>query len=127
MDARLSGGRVPAVVTTLVFTSGAPVGGTAGVEYAFTVTAKGLGTIVFAVTFGALTAGLSLDASSGKISGIPTTPGTATFTVIASNPYESAIEKDTITIAGASRSGGRRGARRETSWDGWRFGSHGLG
>ncbi|AGW40536.1 hypothetical protein O159_03130 [Leifsonia xyli subsp. cynodontis DSM 46306] len=99
---RLAGGGVRSVVTTPVFTSGAPVAGTAGVEYAFTVTVEGLGSITFAVTSGSLPAGLSLDASSGKISGIPTTPGTATFAITASNPYGSATQKDTITIASAA-------------------------
>lgn len=60
-----------AVVTVApVITSAPPPAGTLGIPYNFTVTANGTGPITFAVTSGALPAGLSLS-PSGVISGTP--------------------------------------------------------
>jgi type VI secretion system secreted protein VgrG len=64
-------------------TSSAPTDATAGTPYAFTVTATGSPTPTFTST--TLPAGLSLDATTGVISGTPTTPGTTTVTVTATN------------------------------------------
>ncbi|HJV36058.1 Ig domain-containing protein, partial [Geomonas sp.] len=67
----------------LTITSTSPLpGGTVSSAYSQTLTATG-GTTPYswAVTAGALPAGLSLNASTGLISGTPTTAGTANFTV----------------------------------------------
>ncbi|WP_345069352.1 GDSL-type esterase/lipase family protein, partial [Leifsonia kafniensis] len=67
-----------------VITSGDPGAGTVGSAYAFTVAASGNPAPTFSVTAGALPAGLSLDATTGVISGTPTSAESATFTVTAS-------------------------------------------
>jgi hypothetical protein len=56
--------------------------GTVMSAYNQTITSSGgLGTLTYAVTSGALPAGLSLDPASGVISGTPTSSAAATFTV----------------------------------------------
>lgn len=70
--------------TTPEITSDAPEDATAGTPYSHTVTASGTPTPTFTVTEGELPAGLALT-DEGVISGTPTTPGTSTFTVTASN------------------------------------------
>ncbi|RZN13686.1 autotransporter outer membrane beta-barrel domain-containing protein, partial [Bradyrhizobium sp. Leo121] len=66
--------------------AGALGGGTIGVAYNQTVTASG-GTAPYgyAVTSGSLPAGLSLDPSTGKISGTPTAASNSSFTVTATD------------------------------------------
>ncbi|MFN7973827.1 MAG: putative Ig domain-containing protein [Acidobacteriota bacterium] len=91
--------------------------GTQGVPYSQTITASG-GTAPysFAVTAGSLPAGLSLSAG-GVLSGTPTTPGTSSFTVTAtdsggctgSRAYQLTIDCPTITVAPASLPNGTVG------------------
>lgn len=60
--------------------------GTVGSAYSQTVSAAGgTGSFTFAVTVGALPAGLTLNTGSGLISGTPTTAGTSTFTITATD------------------------------------------
>jgi len=76
---------VPASVV-IVFTplAGALPGGTNGVAYSQTIAASGgIGAPSYAVTAGALPAGLTLNATTGAISGTPTAAGNASFTVTA--------------------------------------------
>jgi hypothetical protein len=57
-------------------------GGTIGVAYSETMSAVfGTSPYTFAVTSGSLPAGLSLNSTTGVISGTPTTAGTSTFTI----------------------------------------------
>jgi hypothetical protein len=59
---------------------------TVGVSYSQTVSASGgVSSYTFAVTGGALPAGLSLNSSTGVISGTPTSTSTATFTITATD------------------------------------------
>jgi YVTN family beta-propeller protein len=74
------GGSPPGTPPTI--TNGPPPNGTVGVAYSFTYTSTGSPT--FSVTAGSLPPGLSLS-SAGVISGTPTTVGTFTGTVTATN------------------------------------------
>jgi hypothetical protein len=90
------------VSTSPTITSGAPTAtGVVGTPYAFTVTSAGTPTATYAVT-GSLPAGLRLNSTTGAITGTPTTPGTYTFTIVASNGANpSASATYTIVISGA--------------------------
>lgn len=80
-------------------TNGPPPDGTVGVAYNFTYTSTG--SPAFSVTAGGLPTGLSLS-SGGAISGIPTTAGTFTGTVTASNGTPPDATQDfSITISAA--------------------------
>jgi large repetitive protein len=66
--------------------AGALTGATAGTAYSQTITASG-GTApyTYAITSGSLPAGLSLDTTTGAITGTPTTAGNASFTITATD------------------------------------------
>jgi hypothetical protein len=60
--------------------------GTAGTPYSETITQTGgVGTTTFAVTSGTLPTGLTLDGSTGVLSGTPTEDGTFNFTITATD------------------------------------------
>ena len=71
--------------------------GTVGTAYSQTLAADGSDTITWSVTSGSLPTGLSLS-EDGKITGTPTTAGTSTFTVTATNAYGSDSGEFTLTI-----------------------------
>lgn len=73
----------PSETTAPVITSGAPTAATAGTPYSFTVTATGTPTPTYTAT--GLPAGLTINGATGVISGTPTTPGSSTVTITASN------------------------------------------
>jgi hypothetical protein len=82
-------------------TSDSPTSGTVGTPYTDTITATGAPTPSYEVTEGALPAGLELSPTGG-LTGTPTTPGTYTFTVTASNGHANdASETYTIVISAA--------------------------
>jgi len=85
--------------TTVAITSGPPPAeATVGVPYAFSFTASGSPAPTFALASGRLPEGLTLDAA-GKLSGAPTTAGTYTFSVTATNPAGTATGGPyTITV-----------------------------
>lgn len=72
--------------------------GAAGGAYSGAVAATGSGTIGFAVTGGAVPAGLTFDATTGVLSGIPTSPGSSTFTITATSAYGSASATYRIAV-----------------------------
>ncbi len=74
---------VSAAWVAAVITSGAPPKGTVGTPYRFTVTASGTPLISFSAS--GLPPGLSFDASSGLLSGTPSTAGSYSVTMSASN------------------------------------------
>ena len=78
---------------TLVPPNGPLISAVAGVAYTFTLQKVGAGgAVTFALATGSLPAGLSLNASTGVISGTPTTAGASSFTVTATD-----IAGDTYT------------------------------
>ncbi|MEA3493671.1 MAG: IPT/TIG domain-containing protein [Candidatus Margulisiibacteriota bacterium] len=107
-------------VTTLNITTTSLAGGTQGVSYSRSVSATG-GTAPYtwSISAGSLPAGLSLNASSGLISGTPTGTGTSNFTVQCS---DSGAQTDTQalsinigtaaqpTVTGISPTSGNQGA-----------------
>lgn len=97
--------------TSPQITSGTPSGATAGTPYSFTVTATGTPAPTYAVSSGALPAGLSLDSTTGVISGTPTTAGSSTFAITASNGTAPASTASyTLVTAAAAVVGGPGGA-----------------
>ncbi len=78
-------------------------GGTSGSAYSQTITATGgNGTYTFAISAGSLPAGLTLNASSGALTGTPTAAGTSSFTVRATDGNgASATRAYTVAIAAA--------------------------
>jgi len=75
----------PVVTVAPTITSGAPANPTAGTPYSHTITASGTPAPGYAVSSGTLPAGLTLNPTSGTISGTPLTPGSSTFGITASN------------------------------------------
>jgi Putative Ig domain len=80
-----------------VFTAASPPGATVGVAYTYTFTASGSPAPSFSVASGTLPSGLTLNSVSGVLSGNPTTAGTSTFTVKASNTAGS-VTSASITL-----------------------------
>ena len=76
--------------------------GKVGEAYSQTLTADGTTPITWNIIGGALPDGLTLDETTGKISGTPTAAGTASFTVKAENSAGSDTKELSITIAKAA-------------------------
>jgi len=74
--------------TLVLNLSGALPGGTVGTAYSQTISASAGGSpYSYAVTAGALPAGLSLNTSTGALTGTPTTDGAYNFTITATDTY----------------------------------------
>jgi hypothetical protein len=91
--------------TTLVALSLSPSTlppGTVGVSYNQTITASGAaGPYTFSVAAGTLPSGMTLNSSSGALSGTPTFPGNPTFTIRATTPSGHAGDRVyTVALAG---------------------------
>lgn len=89
------------VQTSPTFVNSTPSNAVVGTAYSYRVSATGGTPSTYSITSGTLPAGLRLDATSGIISGTPTTPGTYTFTVTANNgsPTTAAIAQTLIVAA----------------------------
>lgn len=83
----------PAITTTTL------PNGTVGTAYSQTLAATGTTPITWSINSGNLPAGLSLNETTGEISGTPTTKGTFRFTVKATNSAGSDTKALSITIA----------------------------
>lgn len=84
---------------TPTITTASPLSnGTVGTYYKQTLAADGTMPVTWSVSNGTLPAGLSLNASTGEISGTPTAQGANTFTVTATNAYGSDSRQLAITI-----------------------------
>ena len=92
-------GAVPPSITTTALD-----GGTVNTAYTATLTASGNSTS-WAITEGSLPAGLTLDGSTGVISGTPTTQGKSTFTVKATNNGGSHSKVFTLEIKAVAVTG----------------------
>jgi outer membrane protein OmpA-like peptidoglycan-associated protein len=73
----------------------------AGVSYSDSVSASGVPSPTYAVTSGSLPAGVSLDASTGDITGTPTTAGSYSFELTASNSAGSVTHTVSGTVNAA--------------------------
>ena len=105
-----SGAGVPPAITTTSLASG-----TSGSVYSQVLTATGDTPITWRIVAGALPTGLTLNASTGSITGTPVVTGTAPFTVRATNPtgeYDKslsiAISSPSTTLVGVTIGGGTR-------------------
>jgi hypothetical protein len=88
------------VTSSPEITSGTPTDTEVGADYSYTITASGAPTPTYTVSSGSLPAGLTLDSTTGVISGQPTTPGTSVFDITASNGVSpDATETYSITVA----------------------------
>ena len=86
--------------TPTIATSSLP-NGTVGTEYSTTLAADGTTPITWSVDSDSLPAGLSLNESTGEISGTPAAAGKYTFDVEAENDYGSETRELTIEIKAA--------------------------
>jgi hypothetical protein len=86
--------------TAPVFTSSAPPSvATVGVPFSYTYLATGSPAPTFGVASGSLPAGLTLDPATGVLSGTPTTDGTFSFAMSASNTAGSVSASATIVVS----------------------------
>ncbi|MDQ4502438.1 Ig domain-containing protein [Sinomonas sp. ASV322] len=103
-------GTAPSIAIS--FTGAAPTGFTADTPPALGVTGSAYGPYTYAadgipgptytIATGALPPGLALDAASGVLSGVPTSSGTYTFAVAATNPLGTVVSRTaTLTVRAA--------------------------
>jgi hypothetical protein len=84
-------------------TSDPLAGGEVGVAYDTTPSASGgTGVYTWSVTDGSLPDGLSLDPATGEVTGTPTTPGTSTFTLVATDgASQTGTQSESIVVTSA--------------------------
>ncbi len=75
----------PGLATSPAITSATPPGGSIGKGYSFSFTAAGSPTITWSIATGTMPTGLSLNTTTGVLSGTPTLAGSYSFTVQAAN------------------------------------------
>ncbi len=94
---------ISAATVAPAITSTAPPNGTVGTAYSRTFTASGTTPITWSVASGTVPIGLTLSATSGVLSGTPTTAGSFSFVVQAANgTLPNATQNVTIVIAAAT-------------------------
>ena len=81
----LPGGLKYSASPTWVTSSGTLTAGSLNNAYSQNVSATGDGTITYSITSGSLPTGLSLNSSTGAITGTPTVEGTSNFTITATD------------------------------------------
>lgn len=96
-----AGGTVSKIqlVTSPTITTATLPTATIGQAYSATVAATGTGPILFALESGTLPPGLTLDPETGIISGTPTTVGSYTFEISATNAYGTTSQLYTLGAA----------------------------
>ena len=89
----------PISVPPLIITTTSLPDGVSNVVYAASITTQGGNPTshTFSITAGALPAGLTLNATTGSITGVPTTPGATTFTVQAQDVGSALFPQNTAT------------------------------
>jgi hypothetical protein len=90
-----------AVAAALTITTGTLPNATVGTPYSQTLTASGSGTFTWSFSTGALPPGITLNPTTGSLSGTPTAPGTFTFTVSVAGGGQTATQSFTITVTAA--------------------------
>lgn len=95
-------------ISPLEITTSALPGGTVSESYSQTLSSNGTG-LSWTVNSGNLPPGLTLNASSGLLSGTLTEAGEYTFTVYAHNSYAGASKQFTVTVYGSSSGTGSGG------------------
>jgi hypothetical protein len=94
---------VVATTAPLITASTPPNTGTIGTPYSYTFVAGGSPAPGFSVASGTLPAGLTLNPTTGVLSGTPTTAAASTFTVQATNSAGNAVTPSrTITVSAAT-------------------------
>lgn len=94
-------GKPPAHIDPLVFASTTPLPAYVGVSYTFTFVATGgLAPYTWSISSGSLPAGLTLNATTGTVSGSPTTAASYTFTIQCTDSQMpmAAIEAQSFTM-----------------------------
>ncbi|GGM53881.1 ice-binding family protein [Microbacterium saperdae] len=95
------------VRTSPAITSAAPPSGVVGTDYSHTITSSGTPTSTYTVGSGSLPPGLTLNETTGVLSGQPTTSGTYTVTVVVTNGTQpDATVTYELTVAPAAISEG---------------------
>lgn len=100
IGASVSKANVYAVITPPLAPSWSPFSfsnGVVGVAYSQSFSASGSATITYSLLSGSLPPGLTLN-STGSVTGTPTTVGTYTFTIRATNSFGTADQPSSITI-----------------------------
>ena len=87
------------VTAALTITTATLPNGTVGAAYSQTLAlAGGSGTFTWSVSAGALPGGITLNSSTGSLSGTPSAPGAFTFTVSVTGGGQTATQSFTITV-----------------------------
>ncbi len=90
------------VLTPVISSAPPPANGSVGVAYTHTYTAAGTAPFTWALASGTLPTGLTLNATTGVLSGTPSVAGSFSFGVQAANAVPSAIQSATVVISLAS-------------------------